>query len=226
MAHHLSIAIDGPAGAGKSTVARAVAERLGLLYVDSGAMYRAVAYLTIRHQAMPHDEESVLEVLSLHPLSFEQCTDGSLDIYADGELISGELRSPEVSRIVSPLSTHSRVRERLTQIQRNFREDHGVVMDGRDIGTVVMPDATLKVYLTASLTERTARRVGELQTQGNSVDTASIRRAIEERDRRDSSREIAPLKPAPDARILDSTGQSIEAIVAQILKWVGEKANG
>jgi len=226
VALHRSIAIDGPAGAGKSTVAKAVARRLGLLYVDTGAMYRAVAYLTIRYGVTPSDEIGVLDVLSAHPLHFERRSDGTLEVYVDGEPISGQLRSPAVSDVVSPLSIHSRVRARLTQIQRSFCESHGVVMDGRDIGTVVIPDASLKVFLTASLAERAARRAEELKNQGHNVDRIDIQKAIEERDQRDSSREIAPLRPAPDARILDSTGKSVDAMVEQILAWVSEISHG
>lgn len=219
---HISIAIDGPAGAGKSTVAKAVASRLGLLYVDTGAMYRAAAYVTVHSGLNPEDEQEVLTALERHPLTYKKKEDGSLDIYIGDECITPYLRSPEISQVVSQLSVHPAVREKLTATQRQFREHHGVVMDGRDIGTVVMPNADVKVFLTASLEERARRRVGELVASGHVADEETIRESIAERDARDASRDVAPLKPAHDARILDSTGKPIEAMVAQILVWVDE----
>lgn len=222
MGLHISIAIDGPAGAGKSTVAKAVASRLGLLYVDTGAMYRAAAYVAIHSGRNPEDESQVLEALRAHPLSFQRRDDGTLDIFMDETCITPYLRTPEISQVVSQLSAHPAVREQLTKHQRQFRERHGVVMDGRDIGTVVMPNADLKVFLTASLEERARRRVGELISSGHAADEESIRKSIAERDARDASRDVAPLRPAEDARILDSTGQSIDAMVQQILVWVDE----
>lgn len=222
MASHLTIAIDGPAGAGKSTVAKTVARRLGLLYVDTGAMYRAAAYLAVKYGVPTDDESAIVDLLNRHPLSFERRSDDTLQILVDGVPVQDELRTPEVSSVVSPLSAHPRVRTELTRIQRQLSEHQGVVMDGRDIGTVVLPNAALKVFLTASLAERAARRAQELRAKGHEVRLSDLQRAIDERDAQDASRHVAPLRPAPDARILDSTGKPVEAVVQEILEWAGE----
>ncbi|KPV43552.1 (d)CMP kinase [Alicyclobacillus ferrooxydans] len=225
MEEHISIAVDGPAGAGKSTVARAVAKRLGLLYVDTGAMYRTVAWLAVRFGVKATDENGLVRLLDEYPVEFRRdATEGTLAVFFQGRDITPELRSPDVSAIVSPLSVHPRVRERLTSIQRDLRKNTGVVMDGRDIGTVVMPDADVKVFLTASLNERARRRAEEFALKGHTVEESEIRDSMAERDERDSSRDIAPLRPAMDAHILDSTGKSIDEVVAQILNWVRECA--
>ncbi|QSO45745.1 (d)CMP kinase [Alicyclobacillus mengziensis] len=224
MVEHVSIAIDGPAGAGKSTVARIVAKRLGLLYVDTGAMYRSVAWLAVRFGVRPSDELGLTRLLDEYLLGFERDPAlGTLVVRFQNQDITPELRSPEVSGIVSQLSVHPLVRERLTSIQRSLRRDTGVVMDGRDIGTVVMPDADVKVFLTASLDERARRRAEEITAaQGREVSEVSIRKSMAERDARDSSRDVAPLRPAADAYILDSTGKSIDEVVDEILRLVRE----
>lgn len=224
MIEHVSIAIDGPAGAGKSTVARIVAKRLGLLYVDTGAMYRSVAWLAVRFGIRPTDELGLTRLLDEYPLGFERDPAfGTLVVRFQNQDITPELRSPEVSAIVSQLSVHPFVRERLTSIQRSLRRDSGVVMDGRDIGTVVIPDADVKVFLTASLDERARRRAEEITAdQGREVSEVSIRTSMAERDARDSSRDVAPLRPAADAYILDSTGKSIDEVVDEILRLVQE----
>lgn len=216
----MSIAIDGPAGAGKSTVAREVAKKLGLLYVDTGAMYRAVAYLALQEGVNAEHEAELVSLCERHCLQFEKRDDGMLDASIDGENVTHLLRSPNVNAIVSQLSVHPRIRSLLTNIQRDFRERHGVVMDGRDIGTVVMPDADLKVFLTASLEERARRRATELASNGHTVDEQALRDAISSRDQRDASRSVAPLKPAADAHVLDSTGRTVDDMVTQILSWV------
>ncbi|QSO53431.1 (d)CMP kinase [Alicyclobacillus curvatus] len=224
MGEHVSIAIDGPAGAGKSTVARIVAKRLCLLYVDTGAMYRSIAWLAVRFGVSPADERALTRLLDEYPLTFQRDPElGTLVVRFQNQDITSLLRSPEVSAIVSQLSVHPLVRERLTSIQRSLGRDTSVVMDGRDIGTVVMPDADVKVFLTASLDERARRRAEEIAAaQGREVSEVSIRESMAERDERDSSRDVAPLRPAADAYILDSTGKSVDEVVDEILRLVQE----
>jgi CMP/dCMP kinase len=218
---HINIAIDGPAGAGKSTVAKEVARQLGLLYVDTGAMYRGVAWLALNYGVSTGDEEALVQLLENHPLCFERNAEGGLDIYHNNTCINAELRNPDVSGVVSQLSVYPRVRAILTRWQQEFARNHSVVMDGRDVGTVVLPDAEVKVFLTASLEERTRRRVEEFQAKGFDVSVDELRRAIEERDHRDSSRSVAPLKPAADAHCIDSTGKPVQQVVDEILELVG-----
>lgn len=216
---HVSIAIDGPAGAGKSTVAREVARQLGFLYVDTGAMYRGVAWLAVTHGVDVSDEQAVLSLLDQHTLHFERNESG-LDVYVDGVLITPELRTPQVSDSVSQLSVHPQVRARLTQWQQAFVKRYSVVMDGRDIGTVVIPDATVKVFLTASLEERARRRSEEMEQKGFQTSFADLMDAISKRDARDSSREVAPLKAADDAVTIDSTAKPVKEVVNEILNLV------
>jgi CMP/dCMP kinase len=218
------IAIDGPAGAGKSTVAKKVANELGFLYVDTGAMYRGVAWLAVRHKVDIADERAVMELLTIHRLHFAKNDVNALDVYADGELITPFLRNPEVSNCVSQLSVHVGVREKLTGWQREFASRYSVVMDGRDIGTVVIPDANVKVFLTASLEERAKRRALEMGENGFQTSVEALKSAISERDTRDSSRDIAPLRPAGDAQCIDTTAKSIDEVVADILLLVKQVA--
>lgn len=216
----LAIAIDGPASAGKSTVAKALAKRLGLCYVDTGAMYRGVAWLALRHGVSADDEDAILRLLDTHPLRFERNAAGGIDVLYENQSLAPELRSPEVSEVVSVLSTLPGIRERLTQWQREFSQHHSVVMDGRDIGTVVLPDADVKVFLTADLRERAARREKEFRARGYQVNLAELEAALRERDERDANRSIAPLRPAPDAVCIDSTGKSVSEVVEEIMEHV------
>jgi cytidylate kinase len=216
----LTIAIDGPASAGKSTVAKALAERLGLCYVDTGAMYRGVAWLALKHGVRVEDEEAVLQLLERHPLQFKRNDAGSIDVCFNGRSIASELRSPEVSEVVSILSALPGVRRLLTEWQREFSRQYSVVMDGRDIGTVVLPDADVKVFLTADLRERAERRRREFLERGYEVSPEELEAALRERDERDATREIAPLKPAPDAICIDSTGKTVSQVVEEILSHV------
>lgn len=221
----VSIAIDGPAGAGKSTVAKRVARELGFLYVDTGAMYRGVAWLAVQHGIDVTDEAAVKTLLERHHLHFERNESNGLDVYADGDIITPFLRTPEVSNSVSQLSVHASVRHQLTEWQREFATRYSVVMDGRDIGTVVIPSANVKIFLTASLEERAKRRSDELEAKGFSAPVNDLRSAIAERDTRDSSRDIAPLRPAADAHCIDSTAKDIDEVVQEILRLVKQVAH-
>lgn len=213
----ISIAIDGPAGSGKSTVAKMVAERLQFVYVDTGAMYRAVAYLCMEYAIDAEDFEAVGQLLHDHDISFRQNQKCVIEVYVDGLNVTSRLRDPDVSARVSAVSTHQNVRDRMTHWQREYASEHSVVMDGRDIGTVVLPNATVKVFLTASPEERARRRQSEYSGRGFQVPLTEIVRDVVERDRRDSERAIAPLMEAHDAVHIDSTGKPIDRVVAEII---------
>lgn len=207
----LTIAIDGFSSGGKSTFARAIARRLGYLFIDSGAMYRAVALYALRHQL----DNQALE-RAMPELEIELRDDR---VFLNGEDVSREIRSIEVSDVVSRISSLSTVRERLTALQRTIGRDGGVVMDGRDIGTVVFPDADLKIFLTADPAVRAKRRFDEL---GGTIPLAEIERNIRQRDLLDQTREISPLRQAPDAIVLDNSNLTLE----QQMQWVEERLCG
>lgn len=215
---NIQIAIDGPAGAGKSTVAKAIAKQLGLFYVDTGAMYRVIAYKALRLDIPLDQEEAISE------LAWE--TDIRLDhsesrrVYCDGVDVTEGIRSPEISRSVSLVAAYPKVRERLVELQRREALRGGVVMDGRDIGTYVLPRANLKIFLTASIGERAKRRWLELEQSGKKLSLEEVESDMEKRDRRDAEREVSPLVPAADAIILDTTGLAVEDIVQQILALI------
>lgn len=210
----ISIAIDGPAGAGKTTVARELAKRLGLKYVDTGAMYRAVAWKMIQEGIPLHDEDAIVRMASNMNIDFAD-GDGSR-ILVDGMDVSKEIRSPEVTRLSSPVSAIPGVRRILVAKQRSLAADDGVVMEGRDIGTVVLPDAQVKVFLEASIDERARRRYTETIESGGNADYNEIRRSIAERDNRDSTREDSPLCKADDAITINTDSLSIEQVVNAI----------
>ncbi|MCI8514974.1 MAG: (d)CMP kinase [Lachnospiraceae bacterium] len=208
-----NIAIDGPAGAGKSTIARMLAEKLGLVYVDTGAMYRTMALLCLRRSVSLASEEEVVDAVLQAEirLGYE---DGVQQVILNGENVTEAIRSPEVSAAASRVSVYGPVRSRLVRMQQELAKETDVVMDGRDIGTVVLPDAFLKVFLTASPAERARRRAQELRAKGESCDEAKIEAEIRERDARDMNREISPLKQAEDAERVDTTRMTIEEVVA------------
>ncbi|QQE76830.1 (d)CMP kinase [Alicyclobacillus sp. SO9] len=218
--HHMTIAIDGPAGSGKSTVAQELAERLGLLYLDTGAMYRAVAWLALQRGVSPQDSSSIVQLMRKSPIHLERTEQGNVEIWVGSNNVTRELRTPEVSNAVSAVSAHPDVRSELTTLQRELSSQHPVVMDGRDIGTVVLPHATVKVFLTASLEERAKRRRREFIESGFSSATEQVAAELAKRDEQDSSRTVAPLKPAQDAHRIDSTGKSVDEVVLEIMTIV------
>lgn len=212
-----NIAIDGPAGAGKSTIAKRVAADLGLVYVDTGAMYRGLAVYFTREGLSPDDEAGISAAVKDAEVSIEYL-DGQQQVILNGENVTAFLRTEETGNMASKSSAYPAVRARLLDLQRGLAAKTAVVMDGRDIGTVILPDASLKIFLTASVDERARRRVLELRNKGEEVDEAQIKADIEERDYRDSHREVAPLKQADDAHLIDSSMMSIEEVLDAIKK--------
>jgi len=226
MKKKISIAIDGPAGSGKSTVARRVAGELGLLYVDTGAMYRAITLKALRNNISFYDEEALGELAEKTRLDFLLTADGSYHIIMDKEDVNEDIRSMEVNEGVSFVATVKKVREVLVKRQREFGARGGVVMEGRDIGLVVLPQAEWKFFLTASLPERARRRRDELQGKGLAVSLPEVEANLRRRDEIDSKRKVNPLRPAADAVHLDTTALSIEEVVDEIKRIAGgEKTN-
>lgn len=211
-----NIAIDGPAGAGKSTIARLVAQRLGYIYVDTGAMYRAEALACVRAGVSPDDEESVCRVCgrSRVSLSYEN---GEQAVILDGENVNALIRDENVSLATSKIAAYARVREMLLALQREIASENNVIMDGRDIGTSVLPGADLKIYLTASVETRAKRRYTEYVKKGIGCDISEIKKDIAARDERDINREISPLKMADDAVLIDSSEMTIEEVCDAII---------
>ena len=211
----LGVAIDGPAGAGKSTVAQLAAKELGYTYIDTGAMYRAVAWKVLQQGGEVTDEKILAVIPDIDvDLSYEN---GKTTVRVDGQDVTGEIRTPEVSHIVSQVAALGPVREKMVDLQRKMAERGGVLMDGRDIATNVLPGADVKIYLTASIAERANRRYKELREKGLAVNLADIERDIAARDKADMEREISPLVQAEDATLLDTTGMTIPEVVARII---------
>jgi cytidylate kinase len=209
-----SIAIDGPAGAGKSTVAKAVAAELGAMYLDTGAMYRAFGLYMLRKGTV-NDRDAIIAAVGDVDITVE-FIDGAQHIFLGDEDISDAIREPEVSMAASTVSAVPEVRERMVALQRKIAEGHSVIMDGRDIGTKVLPNATLKIYLTASAEERARRRCLELKQKGMPEPYEKVLREMKERDYQDTHRAASPLRPADDAVTVDTTNNSLEEIVAEI----------
>jgi cytidylate kinase len=220
----VKIAIDGPAGSGKSTVARAVADRLGYLYIDTGAMYRAVAYRALQDGISIADEERVTQLVDALRMHFVRDDAGGMRLIVDGEDVSDAIRAHAVSQLASPVSALRGVRQRLVQLQRQMGADGSVVMEGRDIQTVVLPDAEVKIFVTASDNERARRRHLELRRRGEDLPFDEVKRQMQERDERDSQRSLAPLARAPDAVEINTDRMSIEEVVQAVLQVVGRKA--
>ncbi len=211
-----AIAIDGPAGSGKSTAAKETAKRLGMVYVDTGAMYRTVALACIEAGVSTAEEAAVLSVLNSMDMRIEPREDGQR-IFFDGKDVTAEIRTPEIGKAASEVAAYQKVRERLVEIQQGLARRQSVVMDGRDIGTVVLPDAELKIYLDAGVEERAKRRLGELREQGRAGELSEVMEKIRLRDEADKNRAHSPLCMAEDAVLLDSTGMSAEEVVQAIL---------
>ena len=209
------VAIDGPAGAGKSTVAKRVARNLELTYIDTGAMYRAVAWKVLRENKEV-TEEAILAAAKDIDVALEY-REGKTHVFVDGTEVTDAIRTPEVSRIVSLVASLGPVREKLVELQRRMAENGSVLMDGRDIGTNVLPKADVKIYLTASVEERARRRAKELREKGHDVTLSDVERDIAARDKADMEREISPLRQAEDAILVDTTGLTIDEVVAKLL---------
>ena len=210
------IAIDGPAGAGKSTVAKAVAKRLGYIYVDTGAMYRAMALHLLR-QGVDTGDAAAVSAASRHADITISYADGVQQVLLNGENVTGLLRTEEVGNMASVSSANPDVRAKLVELQQALAARENVVMDGRDIGTCVLPQADVKVYLTASAACRAKRRYDELQAKGESCDLAAIEEDIRERDERDMTRAISPLRQAEDAVLVDSSDMTVEEVIEKII---------
>ena len=217
-----SIAIDGPAGAGKSTIAKAIAEDIGFIYVDTGAMYRAIALYFLRKGIDGHDRKLVAaECPNIH-VTLEYDEEGKQQVILNGENITGFIRQEAVGNMASATSVYPVVREKLVELQRQLAARENVVMDGRDIGTVVLPDANVKIFLTASSKVRAKRRFDELTAKGEKCDIDAIEKDIIERDHRDMTRETSPLKQADDAVLLDSSDMTIDEVVDRMKQLVKE----
>jgi cytidylate kinase len=214
------IAIDGPAGAGKSTVARAVAKKLGLAYLDTGAMYRAVTLAALRKKANLYDNKVLESLTAGLVIDIKSAEDGQNIIYLNGEDVTAAIRLPEVSRHVSIVARCAEVREILVQKQKEIGRRGNIVMDGRDIGTNVMPDAEYKIFLTASLEERARRRMFELREKGEHIELEQMIKEIEARDKIDTERECSPLRQADDAILVDTTNMTIAEVVDKIVDIV------
>lgn len=210
------IAIDGPAGAGKSTIAKKVAKTKGFIYVDTGAMYRAMAYYFLTEKVNPENAKEIEDKCQGADITI-QYVGGEQVVLLNGANVNGVLRTEEVGNMASTTSKNPKVRERLTQLQKELAAKNDVVMDGRDIGTCVLPNADVKIYLTASSAVRAKRRFDELTAKGESCDIKKIEEDIVKRDQQDMSREIAPLKQAEDAHLVDSSYMTIEEVVQKIL---------
>jgi CMP/dCMP kinase len=222
MSGHLIVAVDGPAGAGKSTVARKVADRLHSIYIDSGAMYRCVALWASR-LGVPLDDAVRLESLAQNAIiRFEP---GSTRVYLNEEDVGGVIRTPDIAAAASKVAQLALVRRALVPRQRLFAKDHPVVMEGRDIGTVVFPEAQVKIFLDASPEIRAARRVADFRLRGVDCDPNAVEKEIRERDQRDRTRADSPLIQAPDAHLLDSTHLSAEDVEEEILRLVRNRTS-
>ena len=215
MGNKLIIAIDGPAGAGKSTVAKILAEMFGAEYIDTGAMYRAIAYKAVQHLIDIDDDEELEELLEETEVTFK-----NKQILLDGRPVENEIRTPKISSIVSRVAEKKQVREKLIEAQRKIGQEVSVVMDGRDIGTNVFPDAQFKFFITASVDERADRRYKELIQKGYDASKIEIYTEIKKRDEYDTNRTLNPLRKAPDAILIDTTKRTINDVVDEICERI------
>ncbi len=219
-----SIAIDGPAGAGKSTIAKMVSKKLGFIYVDTGAMYRAMALYLLREKVDPSDAAAISSKCQNADITIKH-ENGEQVVYLNGENVNGFIRTEEVGNMASSSSVNSDVRKKLVELQQKLAAETDVVMDGRDIGTVVLPDSKCKVYLTASSKVRADRRYKELIAKGQQCDLEKIEQDMSERDRRDMTRDISPLKKADDATEVDSSYMTIEEVADKIISLYESSKN-
>ena len=219
----ISIAIDGPAGAGKSTIAKQLAKELGYYYVDTGAIYRTVAYFMDLLGVSPKDADGVQRYIDELTINIEYDEDGRQHMIMNGMDVTDDIRTPEISRMSSEISAHAVVRSVLLDMQRDVAKKHNVIMDGRDIGTVVLPRANVKIFLTASPEVRATRRHAEMLAKGSKDSYEKVLADIKKRDHNDSTREIAPLKQAKDAILLDTSDMDVTQAIAAIRKIVNDK---
>ena len=218
-----SVAIDGPSGAGKSTIARRVSEEFGFIYVDTGAIYRTVGLAAALRKLDPKDKAAVVAMLPEISIRLAYGEDGLQHMYLDGEDVTSRIRTPEISLYASGVSAHPEVRAYLMEMQRSLARENDVVMDGRDIGTVVLPDAGLKIFLTASPEARARRRCSELIAKGQDVKYEDVLRDLTLRDENDSTRAAAPLKAAEDALLLDTTEMDFEESCRAVAEMIRER---
>lgn len=221
----IHIAIDGPAGAGKSTVAKALAKRLNIIYVDTGALYRTVGYHAFANQVSKEDKAGIVGLLKNIDIELKY-DNGVQKVFLNGSDLGDKIRLPEISMYASAVSSIPEVRAFLLNTQRSIARDNSVVMDGRDIGTVILPDADVKIFLTASAEERARRRYDELIAKGKQVTLKEVCDDMNARDRQDLTRDVAPAIPAEDAIILDNTGFTLEESVDAVVEIIRSKKNG
>ena len=223
MAKKISVAIDGPAGAGKSTIAKRLAKELGYMYVDTGAIYSTVAYFMDLWGVSPKDVDGVNRYIDELTVEIEYDEDGLQHMIMNGMDVTKDIRTPDISQKASLISAHACVRDMLLDMQRELAEQHNVVMDGRDIGTVVLPHATVKIFLTASPEVRAKRRCDELSAKGQKVDYNKVLKDIQQRDYQDTHREIAPLKMSRDSIKVDTSDMTIEEVLEKLKEIVVQK---
>ena len=219
---YISVAIDGPSGAGKSTVARAVAARMGYVYVDTGAMYRAIGLAVYRRGITGEDTAGIIASLPTVDISLAY-QDGMQHVLLNGEDVSEAIRTPEIAQYASKVSAVPEVRRFLLDVQRDMANNSNILMDGRDIGTVILPDAPVKIFLTASAKTRAERRYRELKEKGQQVTLEGVLADIQARDRQDTTRAVAPLRQADDAVLLDTSALDLEQSIAAVLRIIREK---
>ena len=223
MNRKISVAIDGPSGAGKSTIARRIAEEFGFIYVDTGAIYRTVGLAAALRDLSPGDRDAVIALLPEISVQLAYAEDGAQHMYLDGEDVSSRIRTPQISMYASAVSAYPEVRAYLMEMQRSLARENDVIMDGRDIGTVVLPDAGLKIFLTASPEARARRRYDELRGKGQDVEYEDVLRDLLQRDENDSTRAAAPLRAAEDALLLDTTALDLEQSCRAVADMIRER---